>query len=105
MDIARAADVEPVNAGQGVEEVAMPLQQLGSGEHLVKRGLLAFGDPVVIVNVARAVNTQAHQKPVLLEKTAPLLVEQSAVALEIVFDPLARLGIFFTKSSRASSGV
>ena len=63
-------------------------------EDSFKRGPPAFRDPVLVVDFPRAVDAQADQEPVLLEELAPFLVDQRAVGLEIVLDPLERLGVF-----------
>jgi len=52
-----------------------------------------LGDPAVIVNLARTVDAQADEKSVLLEKPGPVVVEQRAVGLQVIFDPLPWLGM------------
>jgi len=68
-----------------------PLQRLGRGVHLVKRRLAAFGDPVLVVDFLWSVDRQADEEAVLLQKLRPVLVEQRAVGLQVVLDPLAGL--------------
>ena len=48
----------------------------------------------MIVNLARAVDAQADEEPVLLEEARPVVVEQGAVGLQVVLDALPGLGVF-----------
>ena len=50
---------------------------------------------VGVVQLARAIDAQAHQKIVLLEEGAPVVVQQDAVGLKGVLHDLARPAIFF----------
>ena len=100
VNVQRLAGVEPVDAGQGVEGHAVTLEQLGRVEDFFERGSAALGDPVLVMDFPRAINAQADQEAVLLEKLAPFLVDQRAVGLEIIFDFLEWLGIFLFERDR-----
>ena len=82
-----------MDAGQRVEADAMLLQHLRRSKHLVERRFRVLGDPVVIVDLARTVDAQADEEPVLLEEPGPVVVEQRAVGLQVVLDPLPWLGV------------
>jgi len=84
-----------VHAGQRVEADTVTLQHPGRGVHCVEGRGAALGHAVVVVNVARAVDREADQETVLLEKLGPVLVEQRAVRLQVVLDPLPGLRIPF----------
>ena len=58
--------------------------------HPVEGGLAALVDPVRVVHLPRAVDRDADQEVVLLQERAPLVVQQGAVGLDRVEDPLAR---------------
>ena len=68
--------------------------------HLVEGGRAALGDPVAVVDVARAVDAQADEEAVLLQEAGPFLVEQRAVGLQIVFDPLPGFRMFALRAPR-----
>ena len=82
-----------MHAGQRVEADAVLLQHLRRGEHLVERWFRVLGDPAVIVNLARTVDAQADEEPLLLEKPGPVVIEQRAVGLQVVLDPLTGPGM------------
>jgi hypothetical protein len=71
---------------QGVERYVMFLQQARRPIDLVKRGLSAFAFAQLVVQVFWAVDAEAHVETVFFEELAPLVVQQHAVGLEIVFD-------------------
>ena len=91
VDVQRPLRIEAIDHGEGVEFHALPPQQLRGREDLVERGPSALGHAVGIVQVPRSVDAQAHQEAVLAQEPAPGFVQQHAVGLQIVFDPLARL--------------
>ncbi len=93
VDVERPRRIESIDAGQRVERHAEALQHLRGRVHLVERRLAALGDPVVIVDVLRAVDGEAHQETMLLEEARPVLVEQRAVGLQVVFDALSGLRV------------
>jgi hypothetical protein len=67
------------------------LEQAGGGHDLIVRRLAAPGDPKTVMQPFRSVAAQADEEVVLLEKGRPLGIEQCAVGLQIVLDPLERL--------------
>jgi hypothetical protein len=93
MDVERPRRIEAVHAGQRIERDAEPLQHLRRRIDGVERRRAALGDPVAVVNFARAVDGQAHQEAVLVQEARPVLVEQRAIGLQVVFDPLPGLGM------------
>ena len=69
------------------------LQQVDALHHLVERGASLLVLAVLVVELLRAVDGDAHQPVVLLEEPAPLVGEQRAVGLDAVVDG-ASAGIF-----------
>jgi hypothetical protein len=57
--------------------------------HLVEGALSAAVEPVGVVNFARAIDAQANQKTMFLEKRAPVVIEKDAVGLEGLLHHLA----------------
>jgi hypothetical protein len=56
--------------------------------------LAAAVDPVGVVEFARAINTQSHQKAVFLEEHAPVLINQNAICLECMLHRLTWATVF-----------
>ena len=69
------------------------MQHLRRGVDGVERRRAALGDPVLVVDLLRAVDGQAHEEAVLLQEARPVLVEQRAVGLQVVLDPLSGLRV------------
>ena len=67
--------IAAMDAGKGVEGHAVALEQFGGTEDLVEGGAAAFGDPALIVQLARAINAQPHEEVVGLQEARPVLVE------------------------------
>lgn len=78
--------IVPVDDGQGIEGNLMLAQQRGRRHHQIEGGFAAAGYPVFVVQCAGPVDGEADQKAVLLEKPAPLVIEQDAVGLQVVAD-------------------
>ncbi len=89
VDVQRPPGVLAVDDRQGVEGDAVFLQPLGGGEDAVERGLAPLGHAVGVVQVFRAVDAEADEEMVLAEEAAPGVVQQDAVGLQAVEDPLA----------------
>ena len=46
---------------------------------------------------ARTVDAQTDEKPIVLKKCSPPLIQQNAICLQVVFNALARLCVLFLK--------
>ena len=91
IDVERTRGVGAVHAGQRVERHADAAAAVcAAGHHLVEGRRAALVDAVMVVDFARAVDAEADQEAVLLEEFGPFLVEQHAVGLQVVLDPLVR---------------
>ena len=83
-------DVSRMHRAQDVALHPMLLQQFPAAHHLVERALAALIHPIAIMQFARSVDAQPHQKIVLLEERAPLVIQPRAVRLDRVLDFLPR---------------
>ena len=77
-----------IDGTQDVEVDLVTAQRLPALHHQIEGALAATVQPVGVVQLARAIHTQADQKVVLLEEAAPVVVQQQAVGLEGVLDRL-----------------
>ena len=84
-----------MHAGERVKRHPGFLQQFRGGHDLIEGRRTAFGQSEPVVQFARAVDAQAHQETVFLEKPGPLFVQQHPVGLQIVLDALAGLRVLF----------
>ena len=80
--------ISPVHSSQDVPAHPARLQPVQPADHPVKRGLAALVHPVGIVQVARSVGGDPDKEVVLGKKGRPLVVDEGAVGLHRVFDPL-----------------
>ena len=85
--------VDRVDGGQHVPVDLVPPQHIQAPHHPVERRLAALVHAVGVVHLPRPVDRDADQEVVLLQEPAPLVVEQGAVGLDRVEDPLARRGV------------
>src|SRR5581483_3555527 len=95
--LGRVLDVDVVHHAEQIDVNFRPAQELESPNHLPVRGLLAFGDAVMIVQLARPVEAEPDVKIFPGEKVAPLLVDGRAVGLDAVDDFFVRGQMFFLK--------
>jgi hypothetical protein len=93
IDIQRAFCIEMVHTGERVERHTGSTQKICSGHHLIEGRRTSFVNTESVVKFARTVDAQSDQEPVLFKKLRPLLFEQDAVSLKIVFDALSGLGV------------
>ena len=91
VDVQRPRRVVATHAGERVVAHTVAPQDRRSVADPVEGRLALLGDPVVVVDILRTVDAQAHQERVLLEEPRPVLVEQRAVGLKVVLDALAWL--------------
>ena len=89
VDVERPRRVEAMHAGERVKAHTELSQQLGRCHHLVEGRRATLVDAKSIVQLARPVDAQTDQKPMLLEEHGPLFVEQHAIGLQIIFDALS----------------
>ena len=89
-----------IDGTQDVEIDLVTAQRLPALHHQIEGALAATVQPVGVVQLARAVHTQADQKVVLLEEAAPVVIQQKAVGLEGVFDRLAGLAVLLDQLDR-----
>ena len=82
-----------MNAGQRVEADAVPAQHLRGRKHEVERRFGVLRDPVVFVDLARAVDAEPDEESMFLQEAGPVFVEQRAVGLQVVLDALPGLGV------------
>ena len=94
IDVERPRRVVAIDARQRVERHAEPLEHLRRGIHGVERRRAALGDAVLVVDLLRAVDGEPHEEAVLLQEPRPVLVEQRAVGLQVVLDPLSGFRVF-----------
>lgn len=88
VDVERAPCIHPIDDAQRIERHFMTMEKLCGGNDFVECGFAVLGDTILIVKFFWAVNAEANQESVLLEKGRPLLIEQSAIGLKIVLDAL-----------------
>ena len=73
------------------------MQHLRCRENLRERWLPVLGDTMRIMQVLRPIDAQTHQEIVALEELSPLIVQESTVCLQVVFDTLVRLLVLLPK--------
>ena len=91
----------PVYAGERIERHAEFAQQPCRGHHLVEGRGTALVDAKPVMQFARTVDAEPDKEAVLLEKSRPFLVEENAVGLQVVFDALIGLCVFFLQRDHA----
>ena len=91
--LAAVVAVDRVDGGQHVPVDLVAPQHIQAPHHPVERRLAALVHAVGIVHLPRPVDRDADQEVVLLQERAPLVIEQGAVRLDRVEDPLARRGV------------
>ena len=69
-------------------------RRVQTAHDLIETALAAFVDPVGVVNFSRAVDAQADEKIIFLEKGAHLVVELGAVGLHGVLEALVGPSVF-----------
>ena len=94
-----------VDGAQNVEVDSVLAQLPPTPHHLIESALLAAVDAVGIVKLARAVDAQADQEIVLLEKFAPFIIEKDAVGLKGVLHGLVRPAVLFDEFDGAPEKV
>ena len=100
VDRATVVLVRRVDRAQDVARDIVAAQQLPAPHHPVKRTSTKTIDPVTVMQCARAVDAQANKKSVLLQKLAPVFVDQRAIGLDAVLDSLARSAVLLDQLNR-----
>src|SRR5271165_3708169 len=90
-----------VDGAKDVELDAVLAQKTPAAHHEVEGALPLPVAPVGVVQLARPVDAEAHQKIVLLEEGAPGVVEQEPVGLERLLHRLAGLSVLLDQFDRA----
>ena len=90
-------DVSVGEQAQDIERDFVLPHQPDAPHDAVKAAVPGVVFPVKIVNLRRAVQTDADQKVFFAEKLAPCGVEQQAVGLQGIFNDLSVPGVFFLK--------
>ncbi len=90
VDLAPVVAVGRVDRGQRVPLHPVPTEHVQPAQHPVEGGLAALVDAVGVVHVAGSVHRDADQEVVRVQEVAPLVVEERAVGLDGVEDPLSR---------------
>ena len=83
VDLERVRGVGGVDGAEDVELDAVPLQEAGGGDARGRRPACRRVVPVGVVQLAWAVDAEAHEVVVLGEERRPLVVEQHAVGLDV----------------------
>ncbi len=91
----RVVDVFIVQQGKGVEFDVVFFAVFDGFHYLVEGAAAGVVFAVVIVEFFRAVNADADEEFIFVEKSAPLVVEQDSVGLEGVGDLLPAVAVFF----------
>jgi hypothetical protein len=73
------------------------LEQPGGSHDPVKGSMASFIFSVEVMKFLRTIHAQADKEFILVEKLAPLVVEEDSISLECVLDPGAGLCVFFLK--------
>ena len=97
IDRAAVMFVSGVDRAQDIEVDSVLAQEPPALHHFVEGASFAAIEPVRVMDLARAVDAQADQEIVLLEKGAPLVIEQDAVGLKGVLRRSARAGGTFRR--------
>ena len=105
IDGAAMVFVGGVDRAKNVEVDSVLVEEPPAVHHLVEGAFFAAIDPVLVVEFARTVDAQADQKIVLLEKRAPLVIDQNAVRLKSVLHGLFGPAVFFNEFNRAPEEV
>src|SRR5580692_5419617 len=94
-----------VNSAQDVEVDPVLTQLPPAPHHLIESALLAAVHTVSIVKLAGAVDAEADQEIVLLEKLAPFIIEKDAVGLKCVLYGLTWLAVLLDEFDGAPEKV
>ena len=94
INIERLLGVDAINHCQSVEWDFMPLQLLAGGEDLVKGRLATLVHPEAVVQFLRTIDAQPNQELVVAQKRVPVVIQQSAIGLEVVLDVQTRTLVF-----------
>src|SRR3990172_4980047 len=97
VDLRRMLDVDVVDHAEEVDVHFRFAEHMKSLDDLLVGRLLAFSHAVMVVQLSRAVETQADVKVLLGEKLTPLLVDRRAVGLNAVDEFFAFRKVFFLK--------
>ena len=97
VDLQGMVGILSVDRAEDVELHLVFLEQPGSPHDPVKGSMASLVFPVKVVKLFGTIQAEADQEFVLVEKLAPLVVEEDAVGLEGVLDLGAGLLIFFLK--------
>jgi hypothetical protein len=86
-----------VDRAEDIEFHPVFLEQPGSPYNPIEGSMASFVFPVEVVKFPRTIHAEADQEFILVEKLAPLLIEENTVGLEGVFDLRPGFLIFFLK--------
>ncbi|CAB3796183.1 hypothetical protein LMG28138_04015 [Pararobbsia alpina] len=89
-----------VDRAEDIELNAMLAQLLPPAHDQIEGALRMAIDAKGVVKFTRTINTQAHEKVVLLEELAPFVVEKNAVGLKSVLHNLSRPAVLFDEFDR-----
>ena len=87
--------VSGVDRAQDVELNPMLAQLVPPAHDQIEGTLRMTIDAKGVVKFTRAIDTQPHEKVVLLEELAPFVVEKNAVGLKSVLSRLSRPAVLF----------
>ena len=79
--------------GEGVELDPVPLQPLEGPQDAAKGPLSLAVDPIAVMQMTRAIQAQANEELLSVQKLTPGVIEQEAVGLEGVADARARWAV------------
>ena len=82
-----------MDGGEGVELDLVPSQQIETLHHPRPGRLLSAIAPVAIVEVLRTIDAEADEETMIAKKTAPFRIQQGAVGLKAILDPLVRWAV------------
>ena len=100
VDVHRVRLVGGVDGGERVPLHAVLAQRLDAAHDLVEHRLAGLVAPVGVVQLARPVDAEADEEPVLQEEPGPLVVDLGPVGLDGVDDVLPRLGVLLAQLHR-----
>src|SRR5215469_5146731 len=94
INIKRTPRINAIDNAKRIERNAVTVQRLRCSENLGKSRLAVIGDAIYVVQLFRAIDAEAHEKPMSLEEHSPGIVQQRPIGLQIIFNALIRLLVF-----------
>jgi hypothetical protein len=97
--------VGSVDRAEDVHIDVLCLESLESTHDTVERAETTCIDPIRIMELLWAIHGKAHEEIVLLEEDRPILIDEGAICLDCVGDPLMRLAVFVDEFHRSTKEV